>query len=363
MSSSAETDARTPRYGTAPTGAEGEPAAEAGAKRPNALSLGPRKRPNLQTDPLIHHGRHFGRTIYAFANVHALLLAGINQDDDAPPTTQQERREIRIYHQLLRLVPNLEDRLMSSSEEELMSVANMLQKGAAGARSDDTKTLKGAILDWLVEPGGDPLRPPLSRNIKWNRGFNHERTGMLLCPPDLDWNDESIKGQLRDKELIITGSHWPVFVYQNEKFDSHRPWKGLFRGRLLVMGFKHIFTCPSSVDEDPKATRSGNARIHGMTQVTRASLAYVATQVRFSLSSASTFSRSDRETDSETFYTSILEVLEDPEEQEEVKELLQWWNQVAPNKSVLARLKERRIAMRNALQTGSTSTPPTPNLS
>ena len=33
------------------------------------------------------------------------------------------------------------------------------------------------------------------------------------------------------------------------------------------------------------------------------------------------------EMDSETFYISVLEVLEDPEEQDEVKELLSWWNQ------------------------------------
>jgi hypothetical protein len=44
--------------------------------------------------------------------------------------------------------------------------------------------------------------------------------------------------------------------------------------------FKHIFTSPSSVEKEVKATRSGNARIHGMTRVTTASLAYVATQVR-----------------------------------------------------------------------------------
>jgi hypothetical protein len=49
---------------------------------------------------------------------------------------------------------------------------------------------------------------------------------------------------------------------------------------LQLQAFKHIFTSPSSVDLDPKATRSGNARIHGMTRVTTASLAYVATQVR-----------------------------------------------------------------------------------
>ena len=29
------------------------------------------------TDPLIHHGRHFGRTIHAMCNVAALLSNGI----------------------------------------------------------------------------------------------------------------------------------------------------------------------------------------------------------------------------------------------------------------------------------------------
>lgn len=42
-----------------------------------------------QADPLIHHGRHFGRSIFAFANLHALLLAGISSQGDVPPETQQ----------------------------------------------------------------------------------------------------------------------------------------------------------------------------------------------------------------------------------------------------------------------------------
>jgi hypothetical protein len=50
-------------------------------------------------------------------------------------------------------------------------------------------------------------------------------------------------------------------------------------------------------------------------------------QVQFSLTSANVFSRTNRETDSETFYTSVLELLEDPEEQDEVKPLMLWWNQ------------------------------------
>jgi len=91
-----------------------------------------------------------------------------------------------------------------------------------------------------------------------------------------------------------------MLVYADQKYDPQDPWSGLFRGKLLVwvgfitllllvcqlfclQGFKHIFTSPSSVENEAKATRSGNARIHGMTRVTTASIAYTATQVRQSL--------------------------------------------------------------------------------
>ncbi|TEB32985.1 hypothetical protein FA13DRAFT_1790059 [Coprinellus micaceus] len=310
---------KNPRYGTIANTPEASP----GPSRCHpALTLGPRKRPNLHTDPLVHHGRHFGRVVYAFANIHALLLAGLNADEDYPPETQQERRELRVFRKLLGMIPEFEERLMSSSEEEIIAIASMLQKGAASSRSEDTKSLKGVILDWI-----GPLEPPLSRNVKHNRGFQHARTGFLLCPPELDWNDPEIRKQLKNKELTVSGSHWPIFVYKNEQYDPNNPWKGLFRNELLIKGFKHIFTSPSSVEEEPKATRSGNARIHGMSHVTPASLAYTFTQVRFSLSSAGVFSRTDGETDSETFYISVLELLEDPQEQDEVRPLITWWNQ------------------------------------
>jgi hypothetical protein len=49
-------------------------------------------------------------------------------------------------------------------------------------------------------------------------------------------------------------------------------------------------------------------------------------KVRFSLSSTPVFSRTDTVTDSERFYTSVIGLLEDPEENDEVKGLLVWWN-------------------------------------
>ena len=80
-----------------------------------------------------------------------------------------------------------------------------------------------------------------------------------------------------------------------------------------------------------------------MNKVNVASLAYISTQVylsptsrntvneytqvRFALSSASVFTRSDTEFDSVRFYNTVVTFLEDPDEKEEVNELLTFWNQ------------------------------------
>jgi hypothetical protein len=43
-------------------------------------------------DPLVHHGRHFGRTIYAFVNMSALIINGLaaeEEDAEEPPETPQ----------------------------------------------------------------------------------------------------------------------------------------------------------------------------------------------------------------------------------------------------------------------------------
>ena len=63
-----------------------------------------------------------------------------------------------------------------------------IQKGTNGARADDTKGMKGPIIDWIT-PKGQSLVPHIPRNVKAGRGFNHECTGALLCPAGLDWKN------------------------------------------------------------------------------------------------------------------------------------------------------------------------------
>ncbi|KAG1906193.1 uncharacterized protein F5891DRAFT_1125612 [Suillus fuscotomentosus] len=303
--------------------------------------MGPRKKVSL-SDPLVSHGRHFGRTVFALCNYPSLLTNGIlrlEQMENAAleDFSAEERREHRVFEQLLDSYPGLLERLTNGSEEEILHIGELIGKGAAGARGDDTKTLKSAILDWIA-PKGEAIQPPLHRNSKIDRGFNHELTGSLLCPAGLDWNDPQTKENLRSGELLVCGDQWPVFLYAHHIYDAEDPWCGLLRSRLLICAYKHIFTSPSSVDREPKATRSGNARLHGMNSATIASIAYVATQVRFALTSSSVFSRTDTTTDSETFYHSLLDLLEDPDESKEVDELLIWWNcQVFPTSSAAKR--------------------------
>ncbi|KAG2052325.1 hypothetical protein BDR06DRAFT_983177 [Suillus hirtellus] len=111
--------------------------------------------------------------------------------------------------------------------------------------------------------------------------------------------------------MAVHGNQWPMFLYAGSD--------------ILVFGFKHVFTSPSSMEKEPKATRSSNAYLHRMKSVMKGSLAYIATQVWFSLSSSSVFSCTDMVMDLETFYHSILDLLEDPDKCEEVADLMTWW--------------------------------------
>ncbi|RDB27585.1 hypothetical protein Hypma_003884 [Hypsizygus marmoreus] len=299
------------------------------------------RKKHTAADPLVHHGRHFGRAICAFCNVKALLLNGLariadhDDSEDVDPSddeslTSSERCEARVFQALLKLCRGLEDRLLDSSEEEVGLIADLIQKGANASRADDTKGMKSNIIDWITPPR-QSLSPPLNRRSKFDRGFNHERTGSLLCPTGLDWSLPSIKEQLKTGEMHVRGDQWPIFLYADSEYNPDNPWNGLLKNQLLVFAYKHVFTSPSSVDvddddDDPKISKAGNARIHGMDAVTTASLAYIATQVRFALSSANSFSRTDTITDSERFYHSLFDTLEDVQEQQEVSRLLAWWN-------------------------------------
>ena len=75
-----------------------------------------------------------------------------------------------------------------SSVENASPPSLQIQKGANASRADDTKGMKGVIIDWITPPDRE-LVPRLSWKHKFDWGFQHETTGTLLCPAGVDWND------------------------------------------------------------------------------------------------------------------------------------------------------------------------------
>ena len=126
-----------------------------------------------------------------------------------------------------------------------------MQKGIDDSRSDDTKALKSAIIDFIKPPGHN-LEPYLARNVRTGRGFHHPVTGRYLCPVGMDWSDpeyvnmslyysipqsmllDMFRIQTQLRERLPPGDDWPLFLYKGCKYDSQNPWEGLFEGELIV---------------------------------------------------------------------------------------------------------------------------------
>lgn len=99
------------------------------------------------TDPLTHHGRHFGRTIHAFCTISALVNNGVlrlrelaekpeeqftNQYVMASThsllltTVDREQREQRVFNLLTQMVPGIEGRLVEGSDGDVAHIAELV---------------------------------------------------------------------------------------------------------------------------------------------------------------------------------------------------------------------------------------------
>ncbi|KAG1728759.1 uncharacterized protein EDB91DRAFT_1023995, partial [Suillus paluster] len=156
----------------------------------------------------------------------------------------------------------------------------------------------------------------------------------------------SVRASIRDyhPDFCITTCSWPSFLYRNGHYDPQNPANGLFKGELLIKAFKHIFTSPSSTDEEPvdSVTHSAQSKNSGehctqrdvstllnMRSIQPRAVAYVSIQLRFVLSSAGSWCIVDDEFNNQEFYDNIIDYLElppTPEAAKEVDDLLLWWN-------------------------------------
>ncbi|KAG1811111.1 uncharacterized protein BJ212DRAFT_1278052, partial [Suillus subaureus] len=82
-------------------------------------------------------------------------------------------------------------------------------------------------------------------------GFVSDACGKLLCPVEWHWEDALVKAGIHDHttDFIVSENLWPLFMYENYVADTKNLEHGLMKSKLLLMGFKAIFTSPSLANE------------------------------------------------------------------------------------------------------------------
>ncbi|KAG2336221.1 hypothetical protein BDR05DRAFT_1006059 [Suillus weaverae] len=191
---------------------------------------------------------------------------------------------------------------------QMMKMVNFLhlRQGADSAQGDDTSKLKTLIAEW-VNREFKPNHPVDSDN-KHSCGFSNDACGRLLCRAEFDWNNPAIKAGIQDRSegYIVTDLSFLVFLYDKYQSNLDDLEEGLFKGRILLQGYKAVFMLPSSakdiegdgdgadvIQNNRLAKKSSTgikvkkhvAQIIKMRKVTPRSIAYIACQVRLALSS------------------------------------------------------------------------------
>ncbi|KAG2743856.1 hypothetical protein P692DRAFT_20744999 [Suillus brevipes Sb2] len=307
-----------------------------------------------KTTYYVAQGRAIRRMIVLYANLEDMIAENNRRYEyrleDTESTIEQDRLQ-RGYLEAAWSLPWLHVKLGHIDREDAEDMLKKLKQGADAARSDDTSCLKELVAGWInQEFHPSPLIKP---NDKLSRGFTSDICGKLLCPAEWDWNKNRrvVKAGIRDRmsEYIVSENSWPLFVYENYQVDHSKLEEGFLKSKLLVLAFKAIFTSPSSareaegdgdgadiIENNRRARRKSDhtkvktcvASIINMKKVTPRAIAYIVCQVRFALSSVSSWRTVDADFDYEAFWNNIVDYFEDtpgPVTRRKVEKLLEWW--------------------------------------
>ncbi|KAK1216804.1 hypothetical protein PQX77_020556 [Marasmius sp. AFHP31] len=211
---------------------------------------------------------------------------------------------------------------------------------------NNNATLKKAALG-LLEPSTFPYSihlKPSKKTAKEERGIKAD----LILEQFLSWNDivpyrdddeagpiifEEYRSVVKPKNLQAVDL--PALLYNPEMVDEDMPTKGFLFSPFLVRCAQHILTSESSVGQDPasgktlattkKKEYTDNAGKMNMYKVPIRFIAYVATLVRFALSTVPRWGGDDNAFDFTQFYYLIIKMFGSmlPNDQEAI---LKFWN-------------------------------------
>ncbi|KAG1896320.1 uncharacterized protein F5891DRAFT_958819 [Suillus fuscotomentosus] len=282
-----------------------------------------------KTTYYVSQGRAIRRMVALYTPIEDLIAENDRhcEDGDSDATIEQDRHQ-RGYIELSKTLPWIHQKLTSLDHEES---EDMLRKGGVdSARGDDTGTLKELVASWVnIDCHPTPL---IRTDDKHHRGFVNDACGRMLCPAEWRWDDPVVRAGIRDRTTayIVSENSWPLFMYEGYEASVKNLERGLMKSKLLVMGFKAIFTSPSSANEaDGDSPRDclhclpSTLRFLPLTMNLTLFLL-----VRFALSNITSWRTVDADFDYQLFWNNIVDFFEDPPgpaARARVHALLEWW--------------------------------------
>ncbi|KAG1821520.1 hypothetical protein EV424DRAFT_1346850 [Suillus variegatus] len=184
----------------------------------------------------LEHGRGFRHVVALFDSIKDLVFENdrryeLNEDEDA---TLDQEWLLTGYDTLMRTLPWLLKNTSDMEHDDYTCMLKMIRQGADSAQGDDTTRLKALVADWFTLPS---------------------------------------QAQLKQ------------FSY---KTDSNNLEEGFFKGKILLQGYKAVFTSPSCA-KDIESDGDGADVIQNKRH-TKNSLSRI--KVRFALSSVTSWSTS-----------------------------------------------------------------------
>ncbi|KAG1844150.1 hypothetical protein F4604DRAFT_1980499 [Suillus subluteus] len=286
-----------------------------------------------QSNHYIASGRAIRHVVTLFDNVEDL----VTENDRRYDLTGDEETNVG-YVTLTHTLPWFHKNAVEMDYDDYLHMMKMLRQGADGAQGDDTSKLKALVSEWVNRE----FKPdhPVDPDNKHSRGFANDACGRLLCPAEIDWNNPVARAGIRDRTdgYIVTDLSFPAFLYDKYTANPDDLEEGLFKGKILLQGYKAIFASPSSakdiegngdgadVIQNNRLTKKSAAgvkvkkhvaQIIKMKKVTPQSIAYIACQRSI-----------DGDFDYIQFWRTIMDFFEQPpgrEAHRRVDRLLEWW--------------------------------------
>ncbi|KAJ8093865.1 hypothetical protein PM082_009729 [Marasmius tenuissimus] len=214
----------------------------------------------------------------------------------------------------------------------LKAIYSLINTAFKESRRNDTCNMKKAILSYLpnnpqqLAVKDNALDPFIDAAAKSNHGLNHPMIIPMLAPINRVKEmydkpaDHPVRLKLiedaKAKKIELTHKQFLGFLYDFSRLKLDAAGDGraaIFRGFLIERASRGLLTSPSSAlgKGEKKATRAGNTKKLGVTEISDRFLAYITTQIWLALSDAEHWGRKAGSFELKTFYYPMLQTVHD----------------------------------------------------